>query len=102
MRISKKIIIIITIVLILQTNFLQVMARTSEEWVIKGITLEREENYIEAITCYDKATELSPDNIMAWYYKGNALEKLKNHTEAIACYDKAIALNPDYADAWLL
>ena len=54
----------------------------------------------EAVTSYDKALALDPNDAEAFYNRGGALEELKRFDEAVASYDKAIALKGDYAEAF--
>jgi len=54
----------------------------------------------DAIICFDKAIEISPDHKYAWYNKGVALARLGTFKDAIACYNKAIELDPQYLNAW--
>ena len=57
-------------------------------------------DYEEAITSYDNALEIKPDNHEAWYNRGIALFNLGRIEEAIASYDQALKIKPDDADAW--
>lgn len=54
----------------------------------------------EAIACYDRALERSPDAPLLWRRKGFALIKAGRYAEAADCFDRAIALRPDDATAW--
>lgn len=54
----------------------------------------------EAITSYDKALKIKPDDHEAWYNRGNVLDDLGRKEEAIAGYDKALAIKPDKHEAW--
>jgi tetratricopeptide (TPR) repeat protein len=51
--------------------------------------------YQEAITWYDKALSIDPNNIEALNYKGVALSNLGKNEEAINWYDKALAIDPN-------
>ena len=53
----------------------------------------------EALVCFQRALEITPDNHLAWYNHGNVLRKLGQYEESIASYEKAIQLQPDYACA---
>ena len=46
----------------------------------------------EAISAYDKALEIQPDDAEAWNNKGNALSDLGRKGEAISAYDKALEI----------
>ena len=76
------------------------MKMTADEYLKAG-----EENFIrkeftEAITNYDKAIELDPNNHVLYHNRGDAKSKLKQHEDAIADYDKAIELDPEDASAY--
>lgn len=71
-----------------------------ETWFDKGVAIQEEEKYTEALACFQKAIDIKPDFIPAWVYKGICLEQLKQYEAAIACYDQAIQINPDVADLW--
>lgn len=67
-------------------------------------------SYEDAIRCYDKVTELDPNNIEAWYKKGEIFEKLCFYLEAINCYDRVFTLYdyktrrdevPKYYNVWI-
>ena len=44
-----------------------------DAWNNKGIALDDQGHYDQAIICYDKAIELDPNYKDAWYNKGVAL-----------------------------
>ena len=48
----------------------------------------------EAITAFDKAIEINPQNLTAWNGKGLVLYKSNKYDEAITAFDKAIEINP--------
>jgi tetratricopeptide (TPR) repeat protein len=56
--------------------------------------------YEEAISSYDKAVEIKPDNHEAWDNKGLSLAYLGRFEEAITSYNLALAIQPDYPNAW--
>lgn len=72
----------------------------ANSWYKQGNDMVMQEKLEDAITAYDKATELDPSHASAWNNKGIALFRLKKYQEAIDCYDKTIALNPNHANAW--
>ena len=57
--------------------------------------------YHEAISDYDKAIRIEPDNANAYNNRGIAKANLKEYFAAIADYDTAIRLKPDNANAYL-
>ena len=57
-------------------------------------------NTFAAISDYDKAIQLKPDDADAYNDRGNAKSALGQHFAAISDYDKAIQLKPDDAHAY--
>ena len=60
----------------------------------KGLSLNTQHNFPEAIACFDRVIELDPTNAGAWTNKGNALANQGRYRDAIECYERAIALEP--------
>jgi tetratricopeptide (TPR) repeat protein len=67
----------------------------------KGQTLLNLQQTDTALTCFDEALALDPDNPEAFVKKAAALEKLGRWEEAVACYDRAIALDSSMTMAYL-
>lgn len=55
--------------------------------------------YDKAISDYNKAIELKPDNPITFNNRGNSWYNKGNYDKAISDFDKAIELKPDYAFA---
>ena len=72
----------------------------SETWFDKGVALQEEKKYTEALACFQKAIDIKPDFIPSWVYKGICLEQLQRYEAAITCYNQAIEINPNVADLW--
>ncbi|WP_067072063.1 tetratricopeptide repeat protein [Methanoculleus horonobensis] len=72
----------------------------AERWYHRGQVLCTTRCFNDAVVCYDKALELSPDDPLLWKRKGFALIKAGRYDEAVACFDKALAADPDDATAW--
>jgi len=72
----------------------------AKKWNEKGDTLLKQDEYEEAIECFDKALEISPEFIKPWYNKGVALNGLEKPEEALICLDKALELSPKFLNAW--
>ena len=85
----------------------------------KGNVLSRLERYQEALACYDRALQLSPELdaaeqgravvldaihrlgvAEAHCFRANTLYAIDQVAEAVEAFDQAIALCPEYADAW--
>ncbi len=73
---------------------------TAEEWFERGYKSQMEGNHKEAIRCYEKALEISPDISGAYSNLGVAFSDLKRYAEAEEAYRKGIELNPEYATAY--
>ena len=71
-----------------------------EAWLGRGYALGNLGRYKEAISSYDKALEINPDNNLPWYNRGVALSNLGRHEEAIASYERALKINSDDDSAW--
>ena len=48
----------------------------AEAWYNRGIALDKDRQYREAVESYDRAVAIRPDYIMAWNNRGIALEGL--------------------------
>jgi tetratricopeptide (TPR) repeat protein len=57
--------------------------------------------YQEALTAYNRALELRPDDANTLVSKGAALHNLRRYEEALADYSLAVKLQPDYPTALL-
>jgi tetratricopeptide (TPR) repeat protein/streptogramin lyase len=62
----------------------------------KGVALDNQGKYQEAIEWYDKALRIDPNNVSALYGKGLALYNLGKSQEALEWYDKALRIDPNY------
>ncbi|WP_292365789.1 MULTISPECIES: tetratricopeptide repeat protein [unclassified Methanoculleus] len=69
-------------------------------WYHRGQALCSTRNYNQAVVCYDKALEFSPDDPVLWRRKGFVLIKAGRYDEAAACFDRALSLDPGDATAW--
>lgn len=71
------------------------------DWLKAGYYFNQvDKQHAKAITCYDKAIELHPEDAFAWFNKGVSLDSLVRYEEALSCYSKAIVLDPEDAGAW--
>ena len=80
----------------LETQTLEFMRNFSQ-----GLEKYEAGNYQGAITDYDKAIEINPQDAGAYSNRGSAKDDLGDYQGAIVDYDKAIEINPQYASAYL-
>ena len=59
----------------------------------KGVTLQNMGKLKLAIRSYDKALDISPDNIDALLNKGSTLHSDEKYPQAIECYDSALKID---------
>jgi tetratricopeptide (TPR) repeat protein len=63
--------------------------------------LARQGKIKEALDCYDRALERSPDNDVILNNKAIALISFGRYEEALALSQRAASINPDSADPWV-
>ena len=73
---------------------------TAEIEFYRGLTLQDEEEWREAVVYYGKSIKLNPQNETAYNNRGNAKFYLKQYNEAIEDFSKSIKLNPQDAKAY--
>ena len=59
----------------------------------KGDVLAEGKRYEEAVSAYDQALHLNPDDANVWFKKGNALLRLERYEEALSAFDRASPLD---------
>jgi tetratricopeptide (TPR) repeat protein len=67
---------------------------TADYWFQKGNEFLKNESYVLAEKCFDKAIELNPQYERAWIDKGISLSHQKEYDDAIMVLNKAIEINP--------
>jgi len=65
----------------------------------EGNTLLNQQQFTEAVSCYDAALAIQPNHAEALSNRGIALQYLGRLEQALDSYDRAIAIKPDYIDA---
>jgi len=60
----------------------------------RGVAYAKQGKYAVAISNFDKAIELDPDDADTYFNRGNAYDELGQSTKAFSDYNKAIQLNP--------
>lgn len=69
-------------------------------WYHRGQVFCTAKKFDEAIACYNKALELSPNDPIIWRRKGFALLKAGRYTEADTSFGKALSIDPGNAKTW--
>jgi len=69
------------------------------EWYNQGISYDNQEDYAEAIQCYQQAVFLKRDMYQAWNNMGNAYQHQGNYTDAIQCFNNALNINSKHVAA---
>jgi len=78
---------------------LQIKANFAMGHHCRGLMLDRQKRYAEAVAAFDNALKLEPDSPSAMYRKGNALRKQGKLREAIAAYQQALNRYPLFFEA---
>jgi len=95
LAISIVIIVFLSIVQILSVSnsFLEVF--DVRELINKGRSLSQLHRFEEAISNYDRALRIDPQNTDAYINKGLPLYNLGKNAEAITYFDKVLAVEPN-------
>jgi|TARA_B110000014_G_C19627914_1_gene331596 Flp pilus assembly protein TadD len=59
-----------------------------------GITNLKDDNFEDALSFFEQALLLDPNNADLWNQKGVALRSLGRYNEASECYNKSLQLDP--------
>jgi tetratricopeptide (TPR) repeat protein len=73
----------------------------SNELVKYGEDMANAKRYDEALTLFEKALSINPNNDMAWGDKALILDKVGNTADALSSFSKAISINPNNSVTWL-
>ena len=65
-----------------------------------GIVLQKAGRMDDAVTNYQKAIRMKPDNAKTYYNLGIVFYEKKQFDDAITNFQKALRLNPEFADAY--
>ncbi|MEO9278131.1 MAG: tetratricopeptide repeat protein [Nitrososphaera sp.] len=60
----------------------------------KGNELIKTENYDDALSYFEQALILEPNNAELWNRKGVALRSLGRYDEALECFNKSLSIEP--------
>ncbi len=76
---------------------LQALQKSAQEWWREGKALYDQKRYADALTAFEQAIRLEPNNATYYFNKGVALNDLKQYKEALAAYEQAVRLEPNNA-----
>ena len=81
-------------------NSLTIFIISLKQLILSSVlSLDNLGNHGQAITYYDKALAIDPNNFAALTNKGAVLDSLRNYTQAITYLDKALAIDPNSVNA---
>ncbi len=86
--------------LVLLENIAAITSDIYEVWYNKGIILGNLDRHEEAVSTFDQAINIRPDESRALYNKGVSLEAMDSSAEAIDAFNQAIRIKPDDYEAW--
>ncbi|MBC8252072.1 MAG: tetratricopeptide repeat protein [Candidatus Nitrosopelagicus sp.] len=62
--------------------------------ILNGVTNLEDGNFEDALSFFEQALLLKPDDPDVWNQKGIALRSLGRYEEALECYNKSLQLDP--------
>ena len=77
-------------------------AEAAEEWFGRGVDFGKLNKHEEAISCYQRAVRLQPDDLRVWFNMGHSMGLLGRHEDVIKCCDRVLEIDPHLAQAWKL
>jgi tetratricopeptide (TPR) repeat protein len=90
----KHIFYLVTALLMVSAGYSQ----TAVEYISKGVIKIGWEDYMGAISDFNKAIEIEPGNADAYHWRGDAKAHIQDYLEAFTDLNKAIELDPENAD----
>ncbi len=81
---------------------LKINAYSDEAQYAKGLYLQRENKFKDAVILYESVARLNPAHILCRYNLGYIHGLFGDYNKAITYLDQAIDLSPEYADAYTL
>lgn len=82
-------------------RFLKLIPSASEGWAQLGFVLAQEKHYEQAVTAFQSALELDPQNVWHMQNIAQSWAKLGRTEDAISEYRRALAIKPRFGLAWL-
>ncbi|OLP20356.1 hypothetical protein BST81_01075 [Leptolyngbya sp. 'hensonii'] len=69
-------------------------------WLHRGMALETEHRYEEALVAYRQAIILKENGVEVWRRQGQLLYQLGHFEETVAAYEQVVNLDPEDGSAW--
>lgn len=73
---------------------------SATDWNAEGNLAYERKDYLWALSDYEKAISLNPNEATYWGNKAAALISLHCYSEALIAYEKAISLNSNYSNPY--
>ncbi|HEY9618391.1 MAG TPA: tetratricopeptide repeat protein [Microcoleaceae cyanobacterium] len=70
-------------------------------WCSRGKVLTRQGYYEAALTSFDAALQLQPNDHQSWVFRGVVLMHLKRYKAALASFNQALELVADDREVWI-
>jgi tetratricopeptide (TPR) repeat protein len=74
-------------------------AATQPTYFALGVLKEKEGKWEEALSFFDKASNIKSDAVGVWYHKGLCYMRLGQNDKALPCLEREVSLNPRNEDA---
>ncbi len=71
----------------------------AERFYSQGLGVMSKDDYVRAISFFEKATQVDPDYAEAWYQAGFAYGMLGKHADALKSSRQAARIRPEWAEA---
>jgi len=80
-------------------QILQANASYFDAWIGKGMALGNEGNLYSSLDCFEKATQIKPQDPTGWNNKGVVLRELERYQDALNCFNNALTIDSSYEPA---
>lgn len=70
-------------------------------WYSRGKMLTQQGQYEAALTSFDHALKIQPNEHQIWIYRGIALTHLNHYESALVSFSKALEIMPTNREAWI-
>ena len=82
-------------------NTHMILQNSKNAWYFlnQGLTAVYYSQFKKAVSKFNKAISLEPENIVAQFHKGTTLYKMGNFQNAIICFEHVLSIDPKNLDA---